>query len=164
MALKKFDVPDIDDAISEAKDDEQRKEETAFAEKIACALEFFTNKSPDILKNMSDVVSQLDARKFAAVVSEELSKTADGMVRRFISKVEPLIRRAESADRRFSLPNLAAYIILVILVWLFIFLLMVIYANIKIRSDELTGLIVIFFLCLIVSIIAVIYLTKKYKW
>lgn len=164
MALKKFDVPDIDDAISEAKDDEQRKEETAFAEKIACALEFFTNKSPDILKNMSDVVSQLDARKFAAVVSEELSKTADGMVRRFISKVEPLIRRAESADRRFSLPNLAAYIILVILVWLFIFLLMVIYANIKIRSDELTGLIVIFFLCLIVSIIAVIYLTKKNKW
>ena len=34
MALKKFDVPDIDDAISEAKDDEQRKEKTAHAEKI----------------------------------------------------------------------------------------------------------------------------------
>ena len=69
MALKKFDVPDIDDAISEARDDEQRKEEVAHAEKIAYALEYFTKKSPDMLKNMFDVVSQLDARKFAAALS-----------------------------------------------------------------------------------------------
>ncbi len=75
-----------------------------------------------------------------------------------------MIQRAESADRRTSVPNLMAHIILVTLVWLFIFLLMVIYANTKIQSDELTGLILIFFVCLIVSIIAVIYLTKKYKW
>ncbi len=164
MALKKFDVPDIDNAISEAKDDEQRKEETAHAEKIAYFLEYFTKKAPDILKNMQGVVSQLDAHKFAAVVSEELRKTADDMVRQFKSKIEPMIQRAESADRRTSVPNLMAHIILVTLVWLFIFLLMVIYANTKIQSDELTGLILIFFVCLIVSIIAVIYLTKKYKW
>ena len=68
MALKKIDVPDIDDAISEAKDDEHRKEETAHAEKIAYALEYFTNKTPDILKNMSNVISQLDVRKFASIL------------------------------------------------------------------------------------------------
>ncbi len=52
MALKKIDALDIDEAISEAKDNEQRKVETALAEKIACALEAFTNKSRDILRNM----------------------------------------------------------------------------------------------------------------
>ena len=82
MALKKFDVPDIDDAISEAKDDEQWKEEAAHAEKIAHALEYFTKKSPDILKNMSDVISQLDARKFAPILREELKNAADEMAHR----------------------------------------------------------------------------------
>ena len=38
MVIKKIDVPDIDNAISEAKDEEQRKEEAAHAEKIAYAL------------------------------------------------------------------------------------------------------------------------------
>jgi len=164
MALKKFDVPDIDEAISEAKDDEKHKQDAALAKKIAYAIEVFTNKTPDIIKNMSGVVSQLDARKFASVVSEELQKTADDMARKFNSKIEPMIRRAESANRRISVPNLAAYIILVTLVWQLIFLVMVIYANTKIQSDELTGLIVLFFVFLIFSIIAVIYFTKKYKW
>ncbi|WP_289874259.1 hypothetical protein, partial [uncultured Muribaculum sp.] len=164
MALKKFDVPDIDDAISEAKDDEQRKEETAHAEKIAYALEYFTKKSPDILKNMSDVISQLDARKFASILREELKNIADEMAHRFNSKIEPMVKRAESAERRISVPTQAAYIILATIVWLFIFLIMVIYANTRIQSDDLTGLIVLFFVALIISIIAVIYFTKKYKW
>lgn len=41
---------------------------------------------------------------------------------------------------------------------------MVIYANFKIKSDDLTALIVLFFVCCILTIIAVIYFTKKYKW
>ena len=141
MALKKFDVPDIDDAISEAKDDEQRKEKTAHAEKITYALEYFTKKAPDILKNMSDVISQLDARKFASILREELKNAADEMAHRFNSKIEPMVKRAESADRRISVPTMAAYIILATIVWLFIFLIMVIYANTKIQSGDLTALI-----------------------
>lgn len=164
MALKKFDVPDIDNAIFEAKDDEQRKEETAHAEKIAYALEFFTKKSPDILKNMSDVVSQLDARKFAAILREELKKAADEMAREFKSKIEPIVKRAESTDRRKNLPKLVVYIYRVTYIWLIFFLMMVIYANTKIQSGDLTTLIVLFFVALIISIIAVIYFTKKYKW
>lgn len=164
MALKKFDVPDIDDAISEAKDDEQRKEETAHAEKIAYALEFFTKKAPDILNNMQGVVSQLDARKFAAVLREELMNAADEMAERFNSKVEPMVKRAESADRRVSLPSLVAYILLAIFVWLIVFVVVVIYANTKIQSDDLTAIIVLFFVVSILSVIAVIYCHKKYKW
>lgn len=164
MAIKKIDVPNIDNAISEAKDEEQRKEETAQAEKIAYALEYFTKKSPDILKNMSDVISQLDARKFASILREELKNAADEMAHRFNSKIEPMVKRAESAERRISVSTLAAYIILATIVWLFIFLIMVIYANTKIQSDDLTGLIVLFFVALIISIITVIYFTKKYKW
>lgn len=164
MALKKFDVPDIDNAISEAKDDEQRKEETAQAEKIAYALEFFTKKAPDILKNMSGMVSQLDARKFAAVLREELMNAADEMAERFNSKVEPMVKRAESADRRKRLSKLIVYIYRVTYIWLIFFLVMVIYANFKIKSDDLTALIVMFFVCCILTIIGVIYFTKKYKW
>ncbi len=164
MALKKIDALDIDDAISEAKVDEESKEAAARAEKIAYFLEHFTKKAPDILKNMQGVVSQLDALKFASVLREELKKAADEMALRFNSKIEPIVKRAESADRRISLPTLAAYIILAILVWLFIFLVMVIYANTKIQSGDLTALIVLFFVALIISIIAVIYFTKKYKW
>ena len=164
MALKKFDVPDIDDAITEAKDEEQRKEETAQAEKIAYALEFFTKKAPDILKHMSGMVSQLDARKFAAALREELKNAADEMAERFNSKVEPMVKRAESADRRVSLPSLVAYILLAIFVWLIVFVVTVIYANTKIQSDDLTALIVLFFVDSILSIIAVIYCHKKFKW
>lgn len=164
MALKKFDVPDIDDAISEAKDEEQRKEETAQAEKIAYALEFFTKKAPDILKHMSGMVSQLDARKFATVLREELMNAADEMAERFNSKVEPMVKRVKSANRRKMLSKLIVYIYRVTYIWLIFFLMMVIYANFKIKSDDLTALIVLFFVALIISIIAVIYLTKKYKW
>lgn len=164
MALKKFDVPDIDDAISEAKDDEQRKEETAHAEKIAYDLEYFTKKAPDILNNMQGVVSQLDAHKFAVVLREELMNAADEMAERFNSKVEPMVKRAESADRRKRLSKLIIYIYRVTYIWLIFFLVMVIYANFKIKSDDLTALIVMFFVCCILTIIGVIYFTKKYKW
>ncbi len=164
MALKKFDVPDIDDAISEAKDDQQRKEEAAHAEKIAYALEYFTKKSPDILRNMQGTVSQLDARKFAAVLREELKKAADEMAREFKSKIEPIVKRAESADRRKNLPNIFVYIYRVTYVWLIAFLIMVIYANFKIKSDDLTALIVMFFVFCFISIITVVYISRKYKW
>lgn len=164
MVIKKIDVPDIDNAISEAEDEEQRKEETAHAEKIAYALEFFTKKAPDILKHMSGMVSQLDVRKFAAVLREELKNAADEMAQRFNSKVEPMVKRAESTDCRVSLPSLVAYILLAIFVWLIVFVVMVIYANTKIQSDDLTAIIVLFFVVSILSIIAVIYCHKKYKW
>lgn len=164
MIIKKIDMPDIDNAISEAKDEEQRKEETAQAEKIAYALEFFTKKAPDILNNMQGVVSQLDPRKFAAVLREEMMNVADEMAERFNSKVEPMVKRVESADRRKRLSKLIVYIYRVTYIWLIFFLMMVIYANFKIKSDDLTALIVLFFVALIISIIAVIYLTKKYKW
>lgn len=164
MVIKKIDVPDIDNAISEAKDEEQRKEEVAHAEKIAYALEFFTKKAPDILKNMSDVVSQVDAYKFAAVLREELKNAADEMAQRFNSKVEPMVKRIESADRRKRLSKLIVYIYRVTYIWLIFFLVMVIYANFKIKSDDLTALIVMFFVCCILTIIGVIYFTMKYKW
>lgn len=164
MAIKKIDMPDIDNAISEAKDEEQRKEETAQAEKIAYALEFFTKKAPDILNNMQGVVSQLDARKFAAVLREELMNAAEEMAQRFNSKVEPMVKRVESADRRKRLSKLIVYIYRVTYIWLIFFLVMVIYANFKIKSEDLTALIVMFFVCCILTIIGVIYFTKKYKW
>lgn len=165
MVIKKIDMPDdINNAISEAKDEEQRKEETAQAEKIAYALEFFTKKAPDILKNMHGVVSQLDVRKFSAALREELKNVADEMAQRFNSKVEPMVKRIESADRRVSLPSLVAYILLAIFVWLIVFVVVVIYANTKIQSGELTAIIVLFFVLSILSVIAVIYCHKKYKW
>lgn len=164
MAIKKIDVLDIDNAISEAKDEEQRKEETAQAEKIAYALEFFTKKAPDILNNMQGVVSQLDVRKFAVALREELKDVADEMAQRFNSKVEPMVKRAELVDRRVSLPSLVAYSLLAIFVWLIVFVVVVIYANTKIQSDDLTAIIVLFFVLSILSVIAVIYCHKKYKW
>lgn len=164
MVIKKIDVPDIDNAISEAKDEEQRKEETAQAEKIAYSLEFFTKKAPDILNNMQGVVSQLDPRKFVAVLREELMNVADEMAQRFNSKVEPMVKRVESADRRKRLSKLIVYIYRVTYIWLIFFLVMVIYANFKIKSDDLTALIVMSFVCCILTIIGVIYFTKKYRW
>ncbi len=165
MVIKKIDMPDdINNAISEAKDEEQRKEETAQAEKIAYALEFFTKKAPDILKNMHGVVSQLDAHKFAAALREELKNVADEMAQLFNSKVEPMVKRVESADRRVSLPSLVAYILLAIFVWLIVFVVVVIYANTNIQSGELTAIIVLFFVLSILSVFAVIYCHKKYKW
>lgn len=75
-----------------------------------------------------------------------------------------MVKRFESAGRRVSLPSLVAYTLLAILVWLIIFFVMVIYANTKIQSVDLTAIIVLFFVASILSIIGVIYCNKKYKW
>lgn len=73
------------------------------------------------------------------------------------------VKRVESADRWVSLPSLVAYILLAIFLGLIVFV-VVIYANTKIQSGELTAIIVLFFVVSILSIIAVIYCHKKYKW
>lgn len=70
---------------------------------------------------MHGVVTQLDARKFAAALREELKNVADEMAQRFNSKVEPMVKRVESADRRKRLSNLIVYIYRVTYIWLIFF-------------------------------------------
>lgn len=144
MALKKFDIPEIDDAITDARREEQLLKQQAAAEEIAAALRSFIDRSPDIINAMRAVMPMLDADKFSARVSGELRKAANGAAaqvgdslrksggeigKRLMADMAPLFERAERQKKRISIPLPAFYVIITTLVFLAAFLGIMIYAN-----------------------------------
>lgn len=165
MALKKFDVPDIDSAISEAREDEQRRKEIESAEKFAAALETFIEKSPVVVKAMREIALSLMPGKFTSQVDADMKKYATECAELFKSKVKPTIDRMDTKSRRIAVPLLAVYIVLVSLLWLFAFLCMVIYANSAvIHSDQLSSAATLIIILWILTVAIITYLTRKFKF
>lgn len=165
MALKKFDVPDIDSAISEAREDEKRSKEIESAERLAAALETFIKNSPVVVKAMKEIALSLMPGRFSSQVDADMKKSATECVELFKSKVKPTIDRMETKSRRIAVPPLAVYIVLVSLLWLFAFLCMVIYANTAvIHSDHLTSAATLTIILWILTVAIITYLTRKFKF
>ena len=164
MALKKFDVPDIDEAISEAKSEEQRRQEAETAEKISAAIQIFVKKSPEIIKAMKVIVSCLDTRRFTSELNGELRKSATNMAQLFNERVKPMVDRVEKADRRISISTVFAYVVFISILFLFAFFALVIYANTRIQSELLSGLTIRIIFLWILSVAVTVYFTRKFKW
>lgn len=164
MALKKFDVPDIDEAISEAKSEELRKHEAETAEKISAAIQIFVKKSPEIIKAMNVIVSCLDTQRFTSDLDKELRKSATGMAQLFNERVKPMVDRVEKTDRRISIPTVFAYVVFISILFLFAFFALVIYANTRIQSELLSGLTIRIVGLWILSVAVTVYFTRKFKW
>lgn len=165
MALKKFDVPDIDSAISEAKEDEQRIKQMETARRIASAMEIFIEKSPVVVKAMEEIVISLTPGKFSSQVDADMKRSATECAELFKSKIKPTIDRMETNSRRIAIPTLAFYIIIVSLLWLFAFLCMVLYANsVVIHSDRLTSAATLIIIFWILTVAIITYLTRKFKF
>ena len=177
MALKKFDIPEIDDAITEARREEQLLKQQEAAKEIAAALRSYIDRSPDIINALQAVIPLLDADKFSARVSGELRKSANSMAaqagdslrksageigKRFIADVTPLVERVEQSKKRVSVPILAFSIIVISIAFLAAFLGIMIYANAScFHSDSLSWTITLVIIAWGVCVAIVTYLSRK---
>lgn len=177
MALKKFDIPEIDSAITDAKREELLRKQQEEAEKIAAILNAFLTRSPDIINAMRAVIPLLDAKKFSAQLSEDLRKSANNMAaqagenlrksageieKRFVADITPLVERVERSEKRVSIPSLAFYVIIATLVFLAAFFALVVFANAhSLHSEALSKSAIIIAVCWGLGIAGIIYLSRK---
>ena len=165
MALKKIDVSDIDSAIAETRDDELRQKEIEAQSDLALQIRLFMKEAPYIINEIREAASPMDARKFTAAVSGNLQKSATEMAKTFNANVKPMADKMETARNSVIVPALAAYIILFSLIWLFVFLALVIFANSQaIHSEEINSLVSLVIFFWVVTVALPIYLTRKFKW
>lgn len=165
MALKKIDVSDIDSAIAATKDDELRKQEIEAQSDLALQIRLFMKEAPYIINEIREAASPMDAHKFSSAVSGNLQKSATEMAKTFNANVKPMVDKMETARNSVIIPALAAYIILFSLIWLFVFLALVIFANSQaIHSEEINSLVSLIIFFWVVSVALITYLTRKFKW
>lgn len=162
MALKKFDIPEVDDAIADAKREEQLRKVLETADKIAVAIQSFIRESPDVIKAMRAVIPLLDAKKFAAQAGEDLRKTTDVMARKFMADISQLVDRMEKNEKKVSISELAFYVIITTLFFLSGFFAAVVFANVhSLHSEALSKTVALTAACWAVVIAGVIFLSKR---
>lgn len=105
MALKKFDVPNIDSTITEAKDEELRKQEIEAHSDLALQIRIFMKEVPYIINEIRDAASQMDAQKFSSAVSGNLQKSAIEMAKTFNANVKPMVNKMETASKLCHRPG-----------------------------------------------------------
>lgn len=165
MALKKIDVSDIDSAIAETRDDELRQKEIEAQSDLALQIRIFMKEAPYIINEIREAASPMDARKFSSAVSGNLQKSVTEMAKTFKANVKPMVDKIETTRNSVIVPTLAAYIIIVSLVWLFGFLVMVIFVNSDtIHSEQLSNATSAFIGTWIIIVAVIVYLTKIFKW
>lgn len=164
MALKRFDVPDIDNAISDAEKEAQRKQDAERADRIADAIGTFIEKSPVIVNAMKEIAQSLMPGKFSSQVDAAMKRSAGEAAELFKARVKPTVEKMETSGNRIPIPSMAVYVTLISLLWLFAFLALVIYANTYIQSDQLTDIIGSVMVCWVATVALTIYLTRKFKW
>lgn len=166
MALKKMDVSDIEDAISDARTEELRND-IEKAERIADAIGTFIEKSPVVVQAMKEIAMSLTPGKFSSQVDADLKRSVGEIAGYFNAKIKPTLDRVEQtqkANNRISVQSIAVYVTLISLLWLFAFFALVIYANTYIHSDELTNLITLVIILWLVSITLTVSIARHFKW
>lgn len=166
MALKKMDVSDIEDAISDARTEELRND-IEKAERIADAIGTFIEKSPVVVHAMKEIAMSLTPGKFSSQVDADMKKSVNEIAEHFNAKIKPTldrVERAQKATNRISIPSIAVYVTLISLLWLFAFFALTIYANSYIHSEKLTDMIAIIAILWIITVAMIVYLTRHFKW
>lgn len=164
MALKKIDISGIDSTIAETREDELRQKEIEAQSDLALQIRLFMKETPYIINEIREAASPMDAQKFSSAVSENLQKSATEMAATFNAKVKPMADKMETARNCVIVPALAD-IILFSLIWLFVFLALVIFANSQaIHSEEINSLVSLIIFFWVVSVALVTYITRKFKW
>lgn len=165
MALKKIDVSGIDSAIAETRGDELRQQEIEAQSDLSLQIRLFMKEAPYFINEIREAASPMDARKFTSIVSGNLQKSATEMAKAFNENITPTVKRIERAKNGIIVPVLAAYIIIVSLVWLFGFMVMVIFVNSgTIHSEQLSNATSAFIGTWIIIVAVIVYLTKIFKW
>lgn len=164
MALKRFDVSDIDDAISDAEKEAQQRQDAERADKLADAIGTFIEKSPVVVNAMKEIAQSLMPGKFSSQVNAAMKRSAGEAAELFKARVKPTVEKMETYSNRIPIPSIVVYITIISLLWLFAFLALVIYANTYIQSDQLTDIIGFIMVCWVATVVLTIYLSRKFKW
>lgn len=165
MALKKFEIPDVGDAIADAKDDELRQQEIKAQNDLAGQIGMFLDEAPYIIREIKEAASPMDAHRFSSAVRNDLSKSVTELAQMFNTMTRHTADRLDAARKGIIIPSLAAYIILVSLLWLFAFFAITIYANSQVlHSEQLTALVLLIILFWAVTVAIIVFLTRKFSW
>ncbi len=165
MALKKFEIPDVGDAIADAKDDELRQQEINAFNDLAGQIGMFLDEAPYIIREIKEAASPMDAHRFSSAVRDDLGKSVTELAQRFNTMTRQTADRLDAARKGIIIPSLAAYIILVSLLWLFAFFAITIYANSQVlHSEQLTALVLLIILFWAVTVAIIVFLTRKFRW
>lgn len=167
MALKKIDVSDIEEVISDVKVEEQQKLDIEKAERIADVIGTFIDKSPVVVQAMKEIALSLNPGKFSSQVDADMKRTVNEIAELFNAKIKSTldrVKRAQKATNRISIPSIAVYVTLISMLWLFAFFALTIYANSYIHSEELKDMIAIIAFLWIITVALIAYLTRHFKW
>ena len=108
---------------------------------------------------------EIEAQSDLALQIRLFMKEAPYIIREIRESASPMDAKMETARNCVIIPALAAYIILFSLIWLFVFLALVIFANSQaIHSEEINSLVSLIIFFWVVSVALVTYLTRKFKW
>ncbi len=164
MALKKFDISEVNKAGADERNDELRQNEIAAQNNLAGQIRIFVKEAPAIIEALDKALMKMDAQKFSASVSDGMKKTVAEMTRSFIAGVKPTVDRIDNRQR-VSLPSLVFYVAFDTLIWLLIFFALVVYASCQPNvSGTLPSIIGMTFLFWLVSTAVIVYLARKFKW
>ena len=164
MALKKFDISEVNKAGAEERNDELRQNEIAAQNNLAGQIRIFVKEAPAIIEALDKALMKMDAQKFSASVSDGMKKTVAEMTRSFIAGVKPTVDRIDNRQR-VSLPSIVFYVAFDTLIWLLIFFALVVYASCQPNvSGTLPSIIGMTFLFWLVSTAVIVYLARKFKW
>lgn len=164
MALKKFDISEVNKAGADERNDELRQNEIAAQNNLAGQIRIFVKEAPAIIEALDKALMKMDAQKFSASVSDGMKKTVAEMTRSFIAGVKPTVDRIDNRQR-VSLPSLVFYVAFDTLIWLLIFFALVVYASCQPNvSGTLPSIIGMTFLLWLVSTAVIVYLARKFKW
>ncbi len=164
MALKKFDISEVNKAGADERNDELRQNEIAAQNNLAGQIRIFVKEAPNIIEALDNALLKLDAQKFSSSVNDGMKKTVSEMTRSFIAGVKPTVDRIDNRQR-VSLPSIVFYVAFDTLIWLLIFFALVFYASCQPNvSETLPGIIGTTFFFWLVSTAAIVYLSRKFKW
>ncbi len=164
MALKKFDISEVNKAGTDERNDELRENEIAAQNNLAGQIRIFVKEAPNIMEALDNALLKLDAQKFSSSVNDGMKKTVSEMTRSFIAGVKPTVDRIDNRQR-VSLPSHVFYVAFDTLIWLLIFFALVVYASCQPNvSGTLPGIIGMTFFFWLVSTAAIVYLSRKFKW
>ena len=128
MALKKFDISEVNKAGADERNDELRQNEIAAQNNLAGQIRIFVKEAPNIIEALDNALLKLDAQKFSSSVNDGMKKTVSEMTRSFIAGVKPTVDRIDNRQR-VSLPSIVFYVAFDTLIWLLIFFALVVYAS-----------------------------------
>ncbi|MCH5213680.1 MAG: hypothetical protein J1E97_00700 [Muribaculaceae bacterium] len=163
MAMKQFNAEEMRKKIQEIKTEEGNHQNLDKASEINDTIQLFIEKMPEFVEEINKPMSDESFKTYAGVIGFIMRKGADVAADRFEKRLTELLKKANRNDK-ITLPTIAFYILMIVLIYLLLFFGGVVFGNFKaIHSDELSEWIFWIYFFLSVSIGIFLWLKRYFK-